>query len=59
MIAKLFSVSRTTAWRLLKQMKEQPKYRKSFLDLGWQLKLVNLADFKKFLQEQDKLYLKK
>ena len=58
-IADNFSLSSTTVWRLLKAMKQIPKYKKSFLDLGWQLKLVKLADFEKFLQEQEHEYLKK
>lgn len=58
-IVDSFSISRTTVWRLLKTMKQIPKYKKSFLDLGWQLKLVKLSDFEKFLQEQEHEYLKK
>ena len=58
-IADSLSISRTTVWRLLKAMKQIPKYKKSFLDLGWQLKLVKLSDFEKFLQEQEHEYLKK
>lgn len=57
-LVDMYSMSRTTIWRLLKTMKQIPKYKKSFHDLGWQLKLVKLADFEKFLQEQERQYVK-
>lgn len=57
-IVKQFSIGRTTVWRLLKKMRTIPKYKNSFLDLGWQLKLVKLNDFESFLQDQNHAYLK-
>lgn len=57
-ISKTFSISRTTVHSLLTKMKQVPKYKKSFLDLGFHLKLVKLADFEKYLQEIDRQYLK-
>lgn len=53
-----YSMSRTTVYRLLKDMKKIPKYKKSFLDLGFHLKLVKLADFEKYIQDLDRQYLK-
>ena len=58
-LTEKFSISRTTVWRLLKKMRTEPKYKHSFLNLTWHLKLVKLADFKKFLEEQNNQYLKK
>ena len=57
-IAKTFSISRATVHNLLTGMKKIPKYKKSFLDLSFHLKLVKLADFEKYLQEIDRQYLK-
>jgi hypothetical protein len=59
MIVKRYSLGRTTVWRLLKEMKAMPKYKKSFLDQGWQLKLVKLVDFEQFMQERNQQYLRK
>ena len=58
-LTEKFSISRTTVWRLLKKMRAEPKYKHSFLNLTWHLKLVKLADFKKFLEEQNKKKQKK
>lgn len=60
-LVQLFSIGRTTVWRLTKEMQAIPKYRDSFLDLGYQLKLIKLADFEQFLQERSrsKAYLRK
>lgn len=60
-LVKLFSIGRTTVWKLTKEMQSIPKYRDSFLDLGWQLKLVKLVDFEQFLKERsrNKAYLRK
>lgn len=53
-----YDMSKTTIYRLLKNMKKVPKYRKSFLDLGYHLKLVKLTDFEKYLIERDRQYLR-
>lgn len=60
-LVQLFSIGRTTVWKLTKEMQAIPKYRDSFLDLGYQLKLVKLADFEQFLKERSrsKAYLRK
>ena len=58
-LTEKFSISRTTVWRLLKKMRAEPKYKHSFLNLTWHLKLVKLADFKKFLEEQNNQKIKK
>ena len=58
-LTEKFSISRTTVWRLLKKMRAEPKYKNSFLNLTWQLKLVKLIDFEKFLQEENNQYLRK
>lgn len=58
-LTEKLSVSRTTVWRLLNKMRAKPKYKNSFLNLTWHLKLVKLADFEKFLQEENNQYLRK
>lgn len=57
-IVKMYSMGRTTVWRLLKKMKAVPKYEHSFRDVTFCLKLVKLADFEDFMQSQDKKYLR-
>lgn len=57
-LTEKFSISRTTVWRLLKKMRAKPKYKNSFLNLTWQLKLVKLTDFEQFLQEESNRYLR-
>ena len=57
-LTEKFSISRTTVWRLLKKMRSKPKYKNSFLNLTWQLKLVKLTDFEQFLQEESNRYLR-
>ena len=57
-LTEKFSVSRTTVWRLLKKMRAEPKYKHSFLNLTWHLKLVKLSDFEQFLQEESNRYLR-
>ena len=52
-----FDLSRTTVHRLLEKMRADPRYRASFIRLTYRLSLVNLADFRKFLFEQDRQYL--
>ena len=58
-LARRFSIGRTTVYNLLQKMRENPNYRNSFLDLNHQLKLVKLEDFERFLQEQNRMYLKR
>ena len=53
-----FDISRSTVRRLTEAMKEQPKYRHSFLRIGHKLALVNLKDFRQFLKERDGAYLR-
>lgn len=57
-IAKRFGIGRTTAYTLIKEFKAIPKYKKSYLDLSWQLKLIRLSDFETFLQEKSCQYLR-
>lgn len=58
-LGRLFNVGRTTIWRKLEKMRTLPKYKGSFIDLSYGLRLVNVADFKQFLQEESANYLKK
>lgn len=58
-LGKLFNIGRTTVWRELSKMRTLPKYKGSFIDLNHGLRLVNVADFKQFLQEESNNYLKK
>lgn len=58
-LMKRFSLSRTTVYTLTQEMRKQAKYKRSFLDLSWTLKLVKLDDFCKFLFEKNGKYLKK
>ncbi len=57
-IMKIYSLGRTTVWKLLTEMRATPKYKKSFRDLGYHLKLVKRADFERFLQDRSNQYLK-
>lgn len=58
-IAEMLSISRPTAWRLLKKMRAIPKYRGAFLDLSSTLKRVRERDLMEFVKEQNLAYLKK
>ena len=58
-LVKKLSVSRTTVWRMLNRMRDNRKYKESFLDLGFHMKLVKLDDFFKFLHEENGAYLRK
>lgn len=58
-LTEVFSLSRTTIYRLLNKMREKQKYKNSFLNLSWHLKLVKLSDFEQFLREENNQYLKK
>lgn len=58
-IGGLFGLGRTTVWRLLNQMRAVPKYNGSFINISYGLRLVNIADFKQFLQEESDQYIKK
>lgn len=51
-IIKLFSLSRTTAYRLLLEMRAMKKYQKSFIDVSSRLKLVRESDFIDFMQSR-------
>lgn len=57
-LVKQYSITRPTLWRLLKKMREIPKYKRSFLDLSQNLRLVRARDFLEFLKGQDRAYLK-
>lgn len=57
-ISKSYSLGRSTVHRILTDMKQVPKYKKSFIDLGYHLKLVKLVDFEKYLHEINGKYLK-
>lgn len=57
-LVKQYSITRPTLWRLLKKMRETPKYKRSFLDLSQNLRLVRARDFLEFLKGQDRAYLK-
>lgn len=53
-----FSMSRVTLWKLLKEMRNVPKYKKSILFLSKTMKIVSERDFLEFLQSRDLAYLK-
>lgn len=53
-----FSMSRGTLWKLLKEMRDVPKYKKSVLFLSKTMKIVSERDFLEFLQSRDMAYLK-
>lgn len=57
-LVKQYSITRPTLWRLLKKMREIPKYKRSFLDLSQNLRLVRARDFLEFLHSQHQKYLK-
>lgn len=57
-LVKRYGVSRVTIWRLLNEMRAIQKYRNSFLDLSFNLKLVKLKDFQQFLKERSDKYLR-
>lgn len=58
-LTKKYGLGRVTIWRLLSEMREEPKYKHSFLDLSSKLHLVRDKDFLHFLQSRDKLYLRR
>lgn len=58
-LMKKISVSRTTVWRMLNRMRDNRKYKDSFLDLSFHMKLVKQEDFFKFLHEENGAYLRK
>ena len=53
-----FSMSRGTGWKLLKEMRDVPKYKKSVLFLSKTMKIISERDFLEFLQSRDMAYLK-
>lgn len=57
-LTKKFSLSRATLYRLISEMREDPTYADSVIDLSQTLHLVNLDDFFRFLKSKDKQYLR-
>lgn len=57
-LVEQYSITRPTLWRLLKKMREIPKYKGAFLDLSHNLRLVRARDFLEFLHSQHQKYLK-
>ena len=53
-----FSITRTTVWKLLSEMRGKSKYKGDFIDLSKTLRLVRERAFLEFLKSQDKAYLK-
>lgn len=51
-IVKRYSLSRTTVYELLLEMRAHKAYKNSFRDLSHTLKLVKLSDWDRFLQEK-------
>lgn len=60
-LQKKFSICRATVRKLLQEMRTLPKYSSSYLDLGYNLKLIKIKDFERFLHERSerKDYLRK
>ena len=58
-IGRLFGLGRTTVWRELNKMRTIPKYKGSFIDISYNLRLVKVADFEQFLKEKNNQYLRK
>lgn len=60
-LVQMYSIGRTTVWRLLQEMRAMPEFKDSFLDLGWRLKLVKADDFARFMEQrsQKRMYLRK
>lgn len=57
-LTKKFSQSRATLYRLMAEMRENPTYSGSIIDLSQTLHLVNLEAFMEFLRAKDKQYLR-
>lgn len=57
-LTKKFSLSRATLYRLMAEMRENPTYSGSIIDLSQTLHLVNLEAFMDFLRAKDKQYLR-
>ncbi len=57
-LAKQYSINRVTVWRLLNEMRTNPKFKNSILDLNQRLHLIRSRDFLEFLQSRNKKYLK-
>lgn len=57
-ILKLYDFSRSTLWRLIKEMRLIPKYQKAFRDVSQQKKLVHLASFEEFIKYKHQKYMK-
>lgn len=49
-LAKQFGIGRTTVGRLINEMRALKKYQKSFIDVSYKCKLINVADFTDFMQ---------
>ena len=58
-LGKLFGLGRTTVWRELNKMRAVPKYKGSFIDISYGLRLVKVADFEQFLKDKNNQYLRK
>lgn len=54
-----FSITRTTVWKLLSEMRTIPKYKGDFIDLSKTLRLVRERAFLEYIKSQDKAYLKR
>jgi len=57
-IVKVYSIGRTTVWRIMNEMKKIPKYRKSILNYSPVLTMVNRHDFQEFLEMRSGRYLR-
>ncbi len=54
-----FSITRTTVWKLLSEMRAIPKYKGDFIDYSKTLRLVRERAFLEYFKSQDKAYLKR
>ena len=57
-LGELFDMGRTTVWRKLNEMRAVPKYKGSFIDISYGLRLVKIADCEQFLKEQNNQYIR-
>ena len=48
----IYNISRTTVWRLLKDMRGKAKYQNSFRDISYRCRLVRVQDFDQYLMER-------
>ena len=54
-----FSITRTTVWKLLSEMRTIPKYKGDFIDYSKTLRLVRERALLEYFKSQDKAYLKR